>query len=745
MTRLINVALLAGIASAASAADMTEEFCNPPVEGHVHASTLLPVRDGVLVAWFEGTKEGAGDVAIRGARRRNGKWGETRTLAKVNPDSPHWNPVLRRADDGRIELYFKVGRNCGDWRTYVRESRDDGETWGAPRELVFGEVRGGRGPVKNKCLKLRSGRWLAPASREIGPWRAFVDISDDDGRTWRDAPPFPAPKDWRDDGKTGVIQPTLWESASGVHAFMRSRDGWIWRSDSTDGGETWSEMRRTPLENLNSGIDLVKASNGVVYLVRNGRSPVAKGWGVRSHLEIMESRDDGETWRVFKTLVDDDVEKAKAEKRRIEYTYPAIVEIRPGVLGVTYTWNRRRIAYVELPLLAVGGVCAAFGAGRAQGRQEGFVADRSACEIRDGKFYQNGRRVFMKIGKPLLDFASAEQCGRLVSWLPEYRRKGYTALELNCYWHHFDSDGDGVPDVSLEPLARTVDAIYAAGMYPCLSVETYSVGGGRLPAGFWKAHPEACARDADGERVRDVEYAQDTEVVSIFNRDYRRAARVFIRSVAAAVDHDKVLWYETTVEPQYGSVRKIDYGPDARREYAAWRARNGGVGPSVPDFPVGEEFTRDPTWNRFRAESLADWVNGDAAAFREAAGRDALVAVDFLCAQERLQYLRRRRSGRVPAQAGGRERASGQLALGLGRPQAQRAGVCGGSQGAGRVPRTEMGGRGAHDLQRRQFHGLCGRGAAGGSGEHAPQRQRPRLGVRLGHSELGLGVLALRG
>ena len=36
--------------------------------------------------------------------------------------------------------------------------------------------------------------------------------------------------------------------------------------------------------------------------------------------------------------------------RWTEFSYPAILEVRPGVLGVTYTWNRQRIAYLELPI-----------------------------------------------------------------------------------------------------------------------------------------------------------------------------------------------------------------------------------------------------------------------------------------------------------------------------------------------------------------------------------------------------------
>lgn len=44
----------------------------------------------------------------------------------------------------------------------------------------------GRGPVKNKPIRLRSGRVIAPASDERNTlWVCFVDISDDDCRTWK--------------------------------------------------------------------------------------------------------------------------------------------------------------------------------------------------------------------------------------------------------------------------------------------------------------------------------------------------------------------------------------------------------------------------------------------------------------------------------------------------------------------------------------------------------------------------------
>ena len=323
---------LATVADAADARLGSADFA-----GQVHASTLLPLgSNDVLVAWFQGSREGRDDVTIWGAARRDGTWETPRQIVQVR-EEPHWNPVLRRGADGRICLYFKVGRKISDWQTYLAESRDEGRTWSAPRELVAGDVTGGRGPVKNKCLRLKGGRLLAPASRENGPWRAFVDISDDDGRTWRPSREMP--------GKAGVIQPTLWQGADGaVHALLRSDTGFICRSDSTDGGETWSELVRTKLPNNNSGIDLVAASDGRLYLAMN---PISGNWASRDTLDLLVSDDGGANWRNFRRLVGPD-EKA-------EYSYPAVVELRPGVLGVTYTWRRRQIAFVEIDLSAAAG------------------------------------------------------------------------------------------------------------------------------------------------------------------------------------------------------------------------------------------------------------------------------------------------------------------------------------------------------------------------------------------------------
>jgi len=295
-----------------------------------HASSLVQLPNNrILVAWFGGTREGHRDVAIWLAERFRGRWSAPRRVAKVRT-SPHWNPVLFAAPNGRVYLFFKVGETIPAWETWVMVSRDQGQTWTRPRPLVRGD-RGGRGPVKNKPIVLSDGVWLAGASLEYqrdgkSRWDVFVDRSEDGGKTWRAGELIP-----RGAGLAGpgVIQPTLWESSPGrVHMLMRSTDGHICRSDSGDGGKTWSPVRKTSLTAANSGLDVAKLAGGVLALAYN---PVP---GRRTPLRIALSFDNGRTWPNGLDI----------ETNAGEYSYPAIIPVEVG-MAVTYTWRRERVAF----------------------------------------------------------------------------------------------------------------------------------------------------------------------------------------------------------------------------------------------------------------------------------------------------------------------------------------------------------------------------------------------------------------
>ncbi|QHI69707.1 hypothetical protein [Tichowtungia aerotolerans] len=257
-------------------------------------------------------------------------------------------------------------------------------------------------------------------------------------------------------------------------------------------------------------------------------------------------------------------------------------------------------------------------------------------ELRQGKLWVEEEHRFLKIGKPLRNFGDPSDVEELVSDLGRIKEKKFDCIELNCYWHHLDRDGDGMVDVDVEPLRRLIDAICDHGMFVSLSVETYGVGGGQVPDGFWAAYPDALAVGVDGKSVADTEYGYMSKVPSLFSEDYLRVSRSYISHLTSLLDISKILYFETTVEPQYMGDVFVDYSDNARRAYETWVQENGvSDAPAFPEeLPVSQAFVQHPVWNRFRAEWLARWVNGDAQAFRDAAGADAWVAADYLDADE---------------------------------------------------------------------------------------------------------------
>lgn len=302
-----------------------------------HASYLAVLPNGeVLVVFFAGTREGADDVTIWGARRVNGAWSAPFEIVN-DGDVPHWNPVLM-IHERELLLYYKVGKPIQDWMTRIVRSQDNGVTWSASAELVTGD-RGGRGPVRNKIIVLSNGTWLAPASTEAGIWASFVDRSEDQGKSWVRSCDIRIPEleqvrpNFKQ--KRGIIQPTLWESAPGqVHMLLRSSEGHIYRSDSTDGGYTWCDAYETELPNNNSGIDVVRLPNGALVLCYN---PVGLNWGARTPICVTVSRDNGQTWG----------EELVLENADGEFSYPAIIA-EGNEIYLTYTWKRTNIAFHQL-------------------------------------------------------------------------------------------------------------------------------------------------------------------------------------------------------------------------------------------------------------------------------------------------------------------------------------------------------------------------------------------------------------
>jgi predicted neuraminidase len=192
-----------------------------------------------------------------------------------------------------------------------------------PRRLPEGIL----GPIKNKPVQLPTGDILCPSSTEDKGWRVHFEWTSDLGKTWHKTQPV-------NDGKTiGAIQPTILFLSDGkLQALGRTKQGKIFEIWSSDGGKSWSEMKLTSLPNPNSGIDAVTLRDGRQLMVYNHST---KG---RSPLNVAVSPD-GKVWQSALMLED---EPGK------QFSYPAVIQTKDGLVHITYTWKRERIKHAVL-------------------------------------------------------------------------------------------------------------------------------------------------------------------------------------------------------------------------------------------------------------------------------------------------------------------------------------------------------------------------------------------------------------
>lgn len=312
----------------------------------IHATTIVETPSGLVTAWFGGTAEKNPDVCIWVSRQLpDGKWTEgVETANGVQPDGtrhPTWNPVLfqpRVADSlreskpgssfgetGPLMLFYKVGPSPSTWWGELKTSSDGGKTWSAAQKLPKGIF----GPIKNKPVQLANGDILCPTSNETdtkpSAWAIYFERTSDLGKTW-------ARTELLHDGlKIGAIQPSLlFLGGDKLQAVGRTKQGKVFQITSEDAGKTWGEISLTELPNPNSGTDAATLADGRHLLIYNH---TARG---RSPLNLAVSKD-GKIWEAALVF---------ENEPRKEFSYPAIIQTKDGLVHITYTWQRKKVRHV---------------------------------------------------------------------------------------------------------------------------------------------------------------------------------------------------------------------------------------------------------------------------------------------------------------------------------------------------------------------------------------------------------------
>jgi alpha-L-rhamnosidase len=133
--------------------------------------------------------------------------------------------------------------------------------------------------------------------------------------------------------EVAAIQPTiLVHRPDQIQILCRTKQGRIYEGWSNDSGATWTPLTRTLLPNPNSAIDAVQLANGRSLLVYNHSRDS------RGILNVATS-EEGLAWNAALVLEDTPGN---------EYSYPAVIQTRDGLVHVTYTWKRQRIKHVVI-------------------------------------------------------------------------------------------------------------------------------------------------------------------------------------------------------------------------------------------------------------------------------------------------------------------------------------------------------------------------------------------------------------
>lgn len=325
---LLASLVLAGLARA-------EKILGPetPTGRYKHPSSITQLEnDDLLLAYYGGDGEYAPGTGVFGIRRsaKTGRWSSPKLLAR-DPMYSVGNPVVWQAPDGKVWLFYVVrpGATWSTSRIAAKVSDDGARTWSDSTIISWEEGM----MVRSRPIVLRDGTYLLPVYHETGydtekvgddTTAVFLRLAPGE-RTWTESNRVTA--------RMGALQPAVVELGDGrLIALCRrggdydpGNDGFVVKTESSDGGRTWSAGVETEFPNPNAAVDLLRLDDGRLLFVYN------HSMDDRTPLAAAISSDQGRTWTRLDDIADGDN----------SYAYPYAIQTRDGRVHVVYTSDGR--------------------------------------------------------------------------------------------------------------------------------------------------------------------------------------------------------------------------------------------------------------------------------------------------------------------------------------------------------------------------------------------------------------------
>jgi len=331
--------LFFGPAGAQDARDITiERVVGREIPGpYKHPATVCELANGDLyITYYGGEGEYEGDTAVYAMRKAKeaASWSRPKIIADT-PFRSEGNAAAWQAPDGLVWLFYvtNYGPSWSNARVKCKISKDGARTWSDSSILSFEEGT----MCRSRPILLDDGDYLLPLYHETGDDREQTAADtcshflryDPEKHTWT-----PTNRIY---SKMGNLQASPVQIDDDyLVAYIRRggrygplAEGVLYRSESRDGGRTWSPGRETEFRNPNSAADFIKLRNGHLLLVFNDNNQ-----GERMPLTVAISTDNDRTYPHRRNIVNRPGDTA---------AYPSAIQTQDGKIHVVYTSGERTI------------------------------------------------------------------------------------------------------------------------------------------------------------------------------------------------------------------------------------------------------------------------------------------------------------------------------------------------------------------------------------------------------------------
>jgi predicted neuraminidase len=341
------------------------------------ACGALPVQapnGDLLCTWLSGTdSEPATDNCVLMSRSsdRGKTWSEPIILIPAGEMAGAITSIST-TEDGRLLLFgahWPSEEHYTVWHYFRMESMDSGMTWSEPVALNFHDNHlAFGGPIR-----LSNGESLFPAmffekrgKPLVGPVSVLSRCSSEE-----EALSIPTSeegtggekfsthlhgcsvliashtdaRDLKEHGRIdnrplGLLEPTCVQLRDGrIVMLMRAEfGGYLWRSESSDNGRTWSDAWQTDIPNPTSLANLIRLEDGRLALLHNAVGGVVGERSPRDPLSIWISDDELMSWSIRANVI---------QGGYLAYPNPVLID---GQLHFAYDHNRRQVRFAEVTI-----------------------------------------------------------------------------------------------------------------------------------------------------------------------------------------------------------------------------------------------------------------------------------------------------------------------------------------------------------------------------------------------------------